>query len=154
MFGSVNIICCLLSLLLPPYFIKMFPVSLRTANTVSIWRILNSANQLSLVSRFIFHRKKVETYIYVTIKLEYIPSMCECMLSCFTRVRLFATLWVIAHHSPLSVGFSRQEYWSGLPFPPPGDLLNPGIEPASPALQADSLPTEPPRGPNTFRNGA
>ena len=46
--------------------------------------------------------------------------------------------------APLSKGFSRQEYWSGLPFPPPGDLPNPGIEPRSPALQADSLLSEPP----------
>ena len=53
-----------------------------------------------------------------------------------------ATPWTIAHQAPLSMGFSRQEYWSGLPFPSPGDLPNPGIEPKSPALQADSLPTE------------
>ena len=45
--------------------------------------------------------------------------------------------------APLSMGFSRQDYWSGLPFPSPGDLPNPGIEPGSPALQADSLPSEP-----------
>ena len=48
---------------------------------------------------------------------------------------------------PLSMGFFRQEYWSGLPFPSPGDLLNPGIEPESPSLQADSLPSEPARKP-------
>ena len=52
------------------------------------------------------------------------------------------TPWAVAHQAPLSMGFSRQEYWSGLPFPSPGDLPNPGIEPKSPALQADSLPTE------------
>ena len=61
-----------------------------------------------------------------------------------SRVRLFATLWTVAYQAPPSVGFSRQEYWSGLPFPSPGDLLNPGIEPGSPALQADVLPSEPP----------
>ena len=49
--------------------------------------------------------------------------------------------WTIAHQAPLSMGFSRQEYWSGLPFPSPEDLPNPGTEPGSPALQADSLPT-------------
>ena len=49
---------------------------------------------------------------------------------------------------PLSIGFSRQEYWSGLPSPPPGNLPNPGIEPRSPASQADSLPTEPPGKPS------
>ena len=50
--------------------------------------------------------------------------------------------WTVAHQSPLSMGFSRQEHWSGLPFPSPGDLPDSGIEPQSPALQADSLPTE------------
>ena len=60
-----------------------------------------------------------------------------------SRVRLFATPWTVAHQAPLSMGFSRQEYWSGLPFPSPGDLPNPGIEPRSPALQADALPSEP-----------
>ena len=53
------------------------------------------------------------------------------------------TPWTIARQVPLSVGYSRQEYWSGLPFPSPGDFPNPGIEPRSPALQADSLPSEP-----------
>ena len=53
------------------------------------------------------------------------------MLSLFSRVRLCATLWTVAHQAPLSMGFSRQEYWSGLPCPPPGDLPDPGIEPAS-----------------------
>ena len=52
-----------------------------------------------------------------------------------SRVRLFATPWTVAHQAPPSMGFSRQEYWSGLPFPSPGDLPNPGIEPRSPALE-------------------
>ena len=53
-----------------------------------------------------------------------------------------ATPWTIAHQTPLSMGSSKQEYWSGLPFPSPGDLPNPGIRPRSHILQADSLPTE------------
>ena len=57
---------------------------------------------------------------------------------------LFATPWIVACQALLSMEFSRQEHWSGLPFPSPGDLLNPGIEPGSPALQADSLPIETP----------
>ena len=61
-----------------------------------------------------------------------------------SRVRLFATLWTVTYRAPPSVGFSRQEYWSGLPFPSPGDLPDPGIEPGSPALQADALTSEPP----------
>ena len=65
-------------------------------------------------------------------------------LSC---VRLFVTPWTVAHQAPLSMGFSRQEYWSGLPFLSPRDLPNPGIKPGSPALQADALPSEPPGKP-------
>ena len=61
-----------------------------------------------------------------------------------SRVRLFATLWTVAHQAPLSIGFSRQECWSGLPFPSPGDLPDAGIEPRSPSLQADALTSEPP----------
>ena len=57
-------------------------------------------------------------------------------------VRLFVTPWTTAHQVPLSMEFSREEDWSGLPFPPRGDLSDPGIEPRSPALQADSLPAE------------
>ena len=63
-----------------------------------------------------------------------------------SSILAWKTPWTIPHQTPLSMGFSRQEYWSGLPFPPPGDLPNPGIEPVShvsPALQADSLPDEP-----------
>ena len=61
-----------------------------------------------------------------------------------SRVPLFATPWTIVHQVPLSMEFSRQEYWTGWPFPSPGDLPNLGIEPESLALQADSLPSEPP----------
>ena len=71
------------------------------------------------------------------------------MLSHFSRVQL-CKLWVVAHQTPLSMGFSRQEHWSGLLCPPPGGLPDPGIEPlspASPALQAGSLPTKPPGKP-------
>ena len=57
---------------------------------------------------------------------------------------LFVTLWTVAHQAPLSMEFSRQVYWNGLPFPTPGDLPDPGIEPGSPALQEDSLSSEPP----------
>jgi len=60
-----------------------------------------------------------------------------------SHVRLFETPWTVAYQATQSMEFSRQEYWSGLPFPPPGDLPNPGIEPGSPALQTDALPSEP-----------
>ena len=61
-----------------------------------------------------------------------------------SRVWLFATPWTVTYKAPPSMGFSRQEYWSGLPFPSPGDLPDPGVEPRSPALQADALTSEPP----------
>ena len=64
-----------------------------------------------------------------------------------SHVRLFETPWTAAHQAPLSMGFSRQEYWSGVPFPSPGDLPDPGIEPRSSTLQADALPPEPPGKP-------
>ena len=61
----------------------------------------------------------------------------------FSHVRLFATPWTVAYQAPRSMGFSRQGYQSGLPFSSLGDLPNPGIEPRSPALQTDALPSEP-----------
>ena len=61
-----------------------------------------------------------------------------------SHVSLFSTTWTIDHQAPLSTGFSRQEYWSGLPFPPPGDLPDPGTKPASPALAGELFTTEPP----------
>ena len=61
-----------------------------------------------------------------------------------SRVRLFVTPWTVAFQDPPSMRFSRQECWSGLPFPSPGDLPDPGIEPGSPALQADALSSGPP----------
>ena len=64
-----------------------------------------------------------------------------------SRVQLFATPWTVAYQASPSMGFSRQEYWSGLPFPSPGDLPHPGIEPRSPALEADALTSEPPGKP-------
>ena len=64
-------------------------------------------------------------------------TACACVLS---RIWLFETLWTVAHQDPLSMWFSRQGYWSGLPCPPPEDLLNPRIKPESLTLQVDSLP--------------
>ena len=68
--------------------------------------------------------------------------LCSCC-----HVQLFATPWTVAHQAPLFIGFSRQEYWNGLPFASPGDLIYLGLETKNPALQADSLPSELPRKP-------
>ena len=70
--------------------------------------------------------------------LYFLLYRCLCVFSC---AQLLMTPWYVAYQAPLSMEFSRQEYWSGLPFPSPGDLPDPGIEPRSPALQADSLPS-------------
>ena len=75
--------------------------------------------------------------------------MRACMLSHFSHVQLFLTLWTVDCQAPLSVGFSRQEYWRGLPFSSLRNISDPGIEPGSPALQMDSLPSEPPGKPIT-----
>ena len=79
--------------------------------------------------------------------VQYATGDALCMLSHF---QLFVTLWTVGCQAPLSMGFSRQEYWSGLPFPSPGDLSNPGIKPASPvasALAGRFFTTEPPGKP-------
>ena len=78
-------------------------------------------------------------------------SYCEVSeVSSLSRVQLFATPQTVAHQALPSMGFYRQEYWSGLPFPSPGELPDPGIEPGSPALQAGALPSEPPGKPKSY----
>ena len=77
------------------------------------------------------------SYTWITLKM-------KVKMKSLSRVWLFATPCTIAYQAPLSMGFSRQEYWSRLPFPSPGHLPNPGTEPRSPTLQADTLPSEPP----------
>ena len=72
----------------------------------------------------------------------------EPLLLSLSHVQLFATPWTVAHQAPLSMGFPRQEYWGGMSFPSPKGLPNAGIKPMSLALQADSLPSEPPGKPS------
>ena len=76
-------------------------------------------------------------------RMQVVPK-CSESVSHSSHVWLFATPWIVDCQAPLSMGFPRQEYWSGLPFPSPGYLPNPEIKPRYPALQADSLPSEPP----------
>ena len=86
-----------------------------------------------------------------------LSPICMCMLSRFSHVQLFAILWTVAHQAPLSTGVSRQEYWRGLPCPPPGDLHDPGIEPmslTSPILADAFLPLAPPGKPIAYKNVA
>ena len=77
-------------------------------------------------------------HIYYSYHIQHIVKV-----KFLSRVQLFVTPWSVAYQAPPSMGFSRQEYWSGLSFPSPGDVPNPGSEPRSPSLQADALPPEP-----------
>ena len=78
------------------------------------------------------------------IKVCVYVCVCVCVCVCVSRSVVFAALWTVAHLVPLSMEFSRQQYWSGLPFRSSGELLNSEIKPRSPTLQADSLLSEPP----------
>ena len=80
------------------------------------------------------------------------PSNSTNKVKSLSRVRLFVTPWTVAYQAPSSMGFSRQEYWSGLPWSPLGDLPNPCIKPSFPTLQADSLMSEPPVKPTCMSN--
>ena len=125
-----------------------------TENEIEKWNAVLSPRRKG------FKSGKELTYLYhkVSVSFPSLPALSRqgqsfllmiilhlfaCVLSQFSHVRLFATLWTIARQAPLSMGFSRQAYWSGFSCPPPGDLPNPGIKPefpVSPALQEDSLP--------------
>ena len=85
--------------------------------------------------------------------MEFPCAVYVCVLSSFSCVQLFVTLWTVARQSPLPMGFSRREYWSGLPFHPPGDLAGPGIQPGSPALAGGFFTTAPPRKPTGLTGG-
>jgi len=99
----------------------------------------------------ILHRTPIHVHLYAAINilpyLLYHISIYFSSESDFSCVRLFVIPWIVAYHAPPSMGFSRQEYWSGLPFPSPGDLPNPRIELGWPSLEADTLTSEPPGKP-------
>ena len=97
-----------------------------------------------MLSTFTFRISDISHFPAEEISLEMLRDLpkCACVLSCFSHVQLFVTLWTVALQAPLSVGFSGQEHCSGLPCPPPEDLPDPGIKPgslAAPVSQADSL---------------
>ena len=91
------------------------------------------------------HRRETKCQLAVGIGPSYSTNLFESQLlnDVLVAQLCLATPWDAAHQAPLSVEFSRQEYWSGLPVSSPGDLPDPGMEPGSPALQADPLPSEP-----------
>ena len=109
----------------------------------SVW-VISSSALLIREPRWIH-----SVFLFSSVTTSLSPTCCVRVLwKCwsFSHVWLFATPWTAARQAPLSMEFSRQEYWSGLPFPSPGDLLN-LPKPGSPALQVDSLPSEPPGKP-------
>ena len=102
-----------------------------------------SSNTLSIETSG--HRFKPQTHSF-NYPFGFFPK-CACTLSHFSHVLLFVTLLTVVCQDSLSIGFPRQEYWSGLPFPSPGDFSDLVIKPRSPTLQADALPSEPPGKP-------
>ena len=113
-------------------------------DTVGICLFISGVFIYSLVQQIFIEGLLCVRHPYIYSSHIYVCMHACCHLSC---VRLFVTLWTLAHQASLSVVVSRQEYWSGLLFPPPGDLLSPGLQALSPsasALQVDSFTTEPP----------
>ena len=99
-------------------------------------------------------KKKIKMTFFFNHPVITLLNVCVCgstRTQLLSHVLLFATPWAIARQFPLSVEFSRQEYWSGLPLPPPGDLPDPGIEPISPALSGEFFTIESPGKPNLVK---
>ena len=120
----------------------MMPYIKCSVEQSQIYVIINTTATVNLLTEIKKHS--------VTCLLVLSPSMCSNTLKMdkvkvksLSRVRLLATSWTVAHQASPSLGFSRKEYWSGLPFPSPGNLPDPGIEPGSPALKADALTSQP-----------
>ena len=102
--------------------------------------LIQACNQIAFRSRYLIAIFRYDCYCYFCTSKTVRNINAFCVLNRFSHVWLFATLGTVACQTPLSMGFSRQEHWSELPFPSSGDLPNPGIEAKSPALHADSLP--------------
>ena len=132
----------LLDLLLPAFlwpfsYLILTPSSVRKAPWRARWNQITPV--LSGLAASHYSSAFLEGEIKYTVVL--------CAYQSFGHVRLFVTPWTVAHQAPLSMGFLRQNYWSGWPFPSPGNLPNPGTEPGSSAFQADSSPSWPPGNP-------
>ena len=124
----------------------MVKCSIETIGHIILLSLLGKITTFPLVIRSEVSKDFRNLWQVCRFALEIILNSCACMLSHFSHVQFFAALWTVAHQAPVSVGFSLQEYWSRLPFSPPGDLPDPGIEPmspASPALAGRFFTTEP-----------
>ena len=117
-------------------------------------RKIRTSTSLQFIKKHILNGKKLmhiylPTSVSQLIHFLLIYHMHKVKVKSLNRVWIFVTLWTIAYQIPSPMGFSRQEYWIGLPFPPPGDLPNPGIKSGFPALQSDALLSEPPGKPHS-----
>ena len=137
----------------PNQWWKVLPVTIIPHCSFSILQLSSLFVNSIFISFFlqcVIHRKRALAYsaefLFLCALHRAWHVVCVCVLNHFSHFWLFATLWTVACQALLSLGFSRQEYSSGLPSSP-GDLPNPGIEPRSPAFQADALPSEPPGKP-------
>ena len=99
-----------------------------------------STAEVNIVNQLCLNKSKNENIFHI----KYFAQCVKVKVKSLSCVQFFRTPWTAAYQAPPSMGFSRQEYWSGLPFLSPGDLPDPGIEPGSPTLQTDTLPSEPP----------
>ena len=117
-------------------------------NSASWWWTGRPGVLLFMGSRRVRHDWTTELNWTDPGKLDSMLLTAKVKVKSLSPVWLFGAPWTVAYQALLSMGFSSQEYWSGLPFPSPGDLPNPGIEPWSPALQTDALPSEPPGKPD------
>ena len=139
-----------ISLVLPFTFfflLVMISTLVRTQGLPELSKIISSQGQLVSNLNFLLPCKQTYSQILgikTRTSLRNYYSAYNRKVKSLSHVRLFVTPWTVAYHVPSSMGFSRQDYWSGLPFPFPEDLPDPGIEPGSPALKADTLPSEPP----------
>ena len=109
-------------------------------------RLLPQSPKVGSIHLCLFFCPAYRVIITIFLNSIYMHWVSEWVKS-LNHVRLFATPWTVTYQVPLSMEFSRQKYQSGLPFPSPGDLPDPGIKPGSPALRADALPSEPPGKP-------
>ena len=134
------------------YVIKVFPRSLVTKYCKLLLKAIDIYSLVVLVARSLNSRCWQGGFLLevLMVNLFHVSPLHSGEVKSLSRVWLFATSWTVAHQDPWSMGFSRHEYWSGLPFPSPGDLPDPGIETGSPALQADYLPSEPPGKPSNI----
>ena len=110
---------------------------------IFFWKLLGHLFAKVRLSSLSFKLSFLEYNVVLVSAVQWSESAMCVYLSCYSCVQLFATLWTVSFQAPLSVGFPRQECWSRLPCPPPKNLPDPGIEPESPTVQADSLPSEP-----------